>query len=234
MTTKKESAELKAIWKPLRDYKKDCKKLADTYNRICVYKRYQKPRILVLDCETTGLDADYNEILQLSIIDAVTGRKIFDEYFKPVYLKKWKGAERIHGISSRKVSGKRDIKPFIPIIQDILNEAIVIAGYNTSFDLDFLASYGLDWHRGSVYVYDAMEEYAMLYTEDGRWVKLTEVAKITGFDWSKCKAHNSLGDCKATLHVMKWMLKKGRDGYLEAFLKDYCEGGNVLYESLIK
>ena len=234
MSRKKESPEVTAIWKPLRDYKKDCKKLANTYNRICVYKRYQKPRILILDCETTGLDADYNEILQLSIMDAITGSKVFDEYFKPIFLDKWKDAERIHGISPRKVSSRRDIKPFIPIIQDILNEAVVIAGYNISFDLKFLESYGLNTHSGIACIYDVMDAYATFYTDDGRWMKLTDVAKETGFDWKSCKAHNSLGDCAATLHIMKWMLHKGPSEWLEEDLKDYEYKGKNLYDCLLE
>ena len=43
--------------------------------------------VLILDTETTGLSYK-DEVLQLSIINGA-GEKIFNEYIKPVFNKKW-------------------------------------------------------------------------------------------------------------------------------------------------
>ena len=64
---------------------------------------------IILDTETTGLKADHNALLQLSIINE-TNKPLFNAYFKPSddhfsgkLLQDWKIAATINGITPEKV-----------------------------------------------------------------------------------------------------------------------------------
>lgn len=161
-------------------------------------------RTIVIDTETTGLDSSKDEILQLSIIDE-SGNTLFNEYFKPIKVKDWKAAESVNGISPEMVADCKDIYHYFGEIQQILYDADTIIGYNTEFDLNFLVNCGFELYEG-VETVDVMREFAPIYGEwsedrqDYKWQKLTTCAAYYNYDWSKAAAaHNSLGDCFATL-----------------------------------
>lgn len=61
------------------------------------YLEVRVPKVICLDCETTGLDPYRNEILSLSIIDW-DGNVLHDAKYKPKYVKEWPEASRINGI----------------------------------------------------------------------------------------------------------------------------------------
>lgn len=161
-------------------------------------------RTIVIDTETTGLDSSKDEILQLSIIDD-RGNTLFNEYFKPIKVMEWKAAERVNGISPQMVADCKDIYHYFSEIQQILCDADTIIGYNTEFDLNFLVNCGFEINEDTATV-DVMREFAPIYGEwsedrqDWKWQKLTTCVAYYGYDWSKeTAAHNSLGDCLATL-----------------------------------
>ena len=80
--------------------------------------------------------------------------------------------------------------------------------YNTGFDVGFLESNGATF-KAEYKVVDVMKLFAPVYgvwseeRNDYKWQKLTTAAEYYGYDWSKRAetAHNSLGDCFATLFV---------------------------------
>ncbi len=160
-------------------------------------------RTIVIDTETTGLDSSKDEILQLSITDD-RGNTLFNEYFKPIKVKDWKAAESVNGISPEMVADCKDIYHYFGMIQQILYDADIIIGYNTDFDLNFLVNCGFELYE-DVETVDVMREFAPIYGEwnedrqDYKWQKLTTCAAYYGYDWSNAAAHNSLGDCLATL-----------------------------------
>ena len=167
----------------------------------------------VIDTETTGLDAEKDELLQVSIIDGA-GKTLFDSYFKPC-TKSWKDAERVNGISPEMVKNAPRISDRIADINGIICRAGTIIGYNTNFDLDFLANNGLILSQ-DVEIVDVMQEFAPIYGEwsdyynSYKWQKLTTAAAYYGYDWN-CRAegaHNSLADCYATLYVFKNLQKQ--------------------------
>ena len=96
----------------------------------------------------------------------------------------------------------------MPEINDILNRYDKIVGYNLKFDKAFLENNGAEFL--STEYADVMKMFAPIYGEwndqrgSYKWQKLTIAADYYGYDWSEHKeAHNSLGDCYATLHVYK-------------------------------
>lgn len=164
-------------------------------------------KYIVLDTETTGLNAADDEILQVSIIDN-EGAVLFDSYIKPTQHTEWAEAERIHHITPEMVADAPTIAEVMPEINDILNRYDKIIGYNLKFDKAFLENNGAEFL--STEYADVMKMFAPIYGEwndqrgSYKWQKLTIAADYYGYDWSEHKeAHNSLGDCYATLHVYK-------------------------------
>ena len=164
-------------------------------------------KYIVLDTETIGLNAAEDEILQVSIIDN-EGAVLIDSYIKPTQHTEWAEAERIHHITPEMVADAPTIAEVMPEINDILNRYDKIVGYNLKFDKAFLENNGAEFL--STEYADVMKMFAPIYGEwndqrgSYKWQKLTIAADYYGYDWSEHKeAHNSLGDCYATLHVYK-------------------------------
>lgn len=163
-------------------------------------------QIIVLDTETTGLDPEKDELLQVSIIDG-NGNTLFNSYFNPC-VKSWDGAQRVNGISPDMVKDAPRISDKLVDINSILCGAKKIIGYNTSFDIEFLANNGVYVPHGAEMV-DVMEMFAPIFGEwsdhyeSYKWQKLTTAAAYYEYDWNShpFEAHNSLADCYATLYV---------------------------------
>ena len=124
----------------------------------------KKSKIICLDIETTGLDYEYDEILQISILDG-TGRILMNEYIQPLSRTEWPSAENIHHISPEMVQNSKTLRNFMPSIQGIINSADLIVGYNTVFDLMFLTIAGLSLPE-QVIICDVMRDFAPIY---GDW-----------------------------------------------------------------
>lgn len=168
-----------------------------------------KNKYIIIDTETTGFHPyDGDELLQVSIIDT-DGNVLFDEYFKPQHRTEWKKAEQVNGISPEMVADRPAISEKISEINAIIENSDTIIGYNTQFDIGFLKANGAIV-PDDLETVDVMEDFAKIYGEwndqrgSYKWQKLTIAADYYGYDWSEHKeAHNSLGDCYATLYVYK-------------------------------
>lgn len=165
---------------------------------------------IVIDTETTGMDAELDEILQISILDANTGSILFSSYVKPMYHVSWPEAQAVNGIDPSMVADAPYITDVLPVINHIVKNAKLIIGYNTAFDLDFLRQIGID--TSSTSTYDIMDAFARVYGEWNEkyesytWQKLTVCADYYGYDWDGRNAHDSLSDCFATLHCYKCLI----------------------------
>lgn len=166
---------------------------------------------IVIDTETTGLNADTDELLQVSIIDS-QGNTLFNSYIKPLFTENWDGAMAVNHITPEMVANAPNIIEVKQEINKIINSANVIVGYNILFDLEFLAAFGIENSKATVI--DVMQDFADIY---GEWSdkygcnkcqKLTKCAEYYGYDWGTDIAHDSLADCRATLYCYQKMLKE--------------------------
>lgn len=161
---------------------------------------------IVIDTETTGLDADTDELLQVSIIDS-QGNTLFNSYIKPLFTENWDGAMAVNHITPEMVANAPNIIEVKQEINKIINSANVIVGYNILFDLEFLAAFGIENSKATVI--DVMQDFADIYGEwsdkygCNKWQKLTKCAEYYCYDWGSETAHDSLADCKATLYCYK-------------------------------
>ena len=164
-------------------------------------KALDPKRVIVLDTETTGFNADGNdEILSLTIID-LEGTVLFNELVRPENRKRWPKAQEVNGITPAMVKDKQPLVFYRDQLQELWKRIDLVVGYNIEFDSSFLYQSGLCL---SPYVeeFDVMREFAPIwgkwdeYHGDYRWAKLVDCAKyykIGDFD-----AHSSLGDTEAT------------------------------------
>jgi DNA polymerase-3 subunit epsilon len=200
--------------------------------------------IIVLDCETTGLDIGCygdDEILEISIING-EGNILLNTLLKPYNKKEWPEAVWIHNITPDMVSKMPYPHEIVPILLGILNTAKVIVGYNVSFDLSVLESIGIKWNG---MVDDVMKMFVPIYKKDtGNWrnQKLSTCAAYYNYNFESAN-HRSLEDVKATLHCYKCinnnvvghkmslydLINKYKDE-----LVGYCERNITDYEALMK
>ena len=142
-------------------------------------------KYIVLDTETTGLNAAEDELLQVSIIDE-EGNVLFDSYIRPTQHTEWAEAERIHHISPEMVDEAPTIAEVMPEINDIFKRYDKIVGYNLKFDKAFLENNGAEFLNAEYA--DAMKMFAPIYGEwndqrgSYKWQKLTTAADYYGYD----------------------------------------------------
>lgn len=165
---------------------------------------------IVLDTETTGLHPELgDELLQVSIIGD-DGSAIFDSLIHPIFASSWEEAMAVNHITPEMVQDAPYIGDVSDDLRRIIQSADTIIGYNTPFDLGFL-----DYCAGIIpdpgtKIIDVMQDFKERMQIE-RWVKLVDAAAYYNFDWIHRPAHNSLGDCDATLHVYKCMMQERRE-----------------------
>lgn len=170
-----------------------------------------KPRkkVIIINTETTGLDAKTDELLRISILSD-SGRIIFDELVRPTRHTEWPESEKIHHISPEMVKDKQPILYHLKELNRIIADADMIVGYNHSFDMSFLAEAGI--YSDPRKNYDLMLEFSQLVGEwddtrnSYRFFKLKECADYLGYRWPSGKDHDCLEDCKATLYCYKKLI----------------------------
>lgn len=166
-------------------------------------------KYLILDTETTGLDTT-SEILEIAIIDS-DGNILLDTYVTPARSQMWPSAEYIHRITPNFIFCGNF--PTMGMLKEELNKILDfnnVVIYNAAYDSKFLKS---ELELSTVHC--AMNAFAEYLGEwdhkrnQYKWQKLTTAAEHAGHVWDK-KPHSALGDCFATLSVMKFLESKGR------------------------
>lgn len=163
---------------------------------------------IILDTETTGLD-NSAEIIEISIINT-QGGTLLDTLVKP------KGkipidAYEIHGIGSVTVKNASVWPEIDDQVSYIIQNASRVVIYNASYDTRLLRQtrqlYNLPPLDVPRHHYQcAMKRYAEFY---GDWR-----GSQRGFRWQPLQGgnHRALGDCLATLNVIKKMAATDRQG----------------------
>lgn len=182
----------------------------------------RKSKIICIDIETTGLDRNKDEVLQISIING-KGKTLYNSYIRPDHTTDWKDAEAINKISWDCVKFAPGILTEKKKIDKILRKAGLIIGYNLKgFDLPFLAAKGIDT-AVKAKIYDVMLEFSYIYGEETRrgykWKRLTECAEYYGY--TNYKAHDALEDVRATLYCY-YAIQKDRRGRRLARKRKRC------------
>ena len=164
---------------------------------------------IYIDCETTGLDPERDEILAFSAVNS-RGEVLFDAMFRPERATEWPEAEKVNGISPADTDACRPISEYAEEISRILSSADYVYGWNVGFDLSFLAAAGA-CDRDRVCDRDSMEAFMEMWGEPDmrrpgelRRKRFTDAAEILGIEWDG-RAHGSLADAQMTRKVDLWV-----------------------------
>lgn len=191
-----------------------------------------KYKMLALDIETTGLDMEEDEILQISLVDD-KGKTVFTSYTKPKHHTEWPEAEEVNHISPEFVEYKPTFSEIKPIVQKIIDSTELLITYNgKTFDIPFLINNGIDFtklaHHGRLKHADVCE-IAMCTMNKGYdfeknrpiYMRLAELAE--SYDIRGDRLHDSEYDATATM-LLYLYFKNGRQPYTEDKLPgDYMD-----------
>ena len=161
---------------------------------------------LIVDTETTGLDADAR-IIELSVIN-LKGETVFSELFNPGFNLPEKITE-ITGITDEMLEHKPYFLTLVNEIIDLLEGATLIA-WNSDFDSKMIWSEiircgtkaDLNW-------VDAMELYSYASGRQKKYCKLVQAKTELGV--GENQEHRALSDCLDTLAVLRKTVKEPED-----------------------
>ena len=185
-------------------------------------------RILVFDTETSGLDPQWNVILQLSyqIVDPDSWAtiKTVNHYFA------WpdnkarvsEGAISVNGLTEEVLSGKQlsNRKAALEEFVADKDSCDLLVAHNLEFDKKFIIAScreeGVKFAKsGWSQSYDTMKRttnYCQIPKDWGngyKWPKLTELADCLGVDYSNISLHDSSGDVELTKRCFEQIIIEG-------------------------
>ena len=146
----------------------------------------------VLDTETTGLSAYYNEIIEIGILK-VRGNKIVDQYSQLIQPEEEIDSfiTRLTGITNEMVAGMPSIMDVKDTVLSFIGDDIIL-GHNTSFDIRFLTE-GFQQQIENPYM-DTMQFARKVYPElkHHRLSDLSEYLNLSN------NQHRTISDCITT------------------------------------
>ncbi len=153
----------------------------------------------VIDTETTGLSAYYDEIIEIGILRVRDG-KIVDQYsqlIKPEY-EIDQFITDLTGITNEMVAGMPSIAEVKNVVLSFIGNDTIV-GHNTSFDIRFLnAGFGEDIENEYM---DTMQFARKIFPEL-KHHRLSDLTKHLGLSNN---AHRSIADCIATQELYESM-----------------------------
>lgn len=185
-------------------------------------------RILVFDTETSGLNPQWNVILQLSYqivdSDSWTTEKTVNHYFSWPENKARVTLEAINvnGLTEEVLSGKKLSSrktAFEEFVAD-KDSCDILVAHNLEFDKNFIIAScreeGVKFaNSGWSQSYDTMKRttnYCQIPKDWGsgyKWPKLTELADCLGVNYSNISLHDSSGDVELTKLCFKQIIAEG-------------------------
>lgn len=162
-------------------------------------------KVVVIDTETTGRNKQHDEILSVAAID-LEGTIKMEQLFRPRHCKRWKRAMDINHITPEMTIGKPRLAEKKADLEQILNDADVVVGWNLPFDLRMLYAGGVDMPMANEKYIDLMYDFARAYnsTQAGRGkakYKLEEAASLLGLEY---EAHTAKGDTSVLIPIWEW------------------------------
>jgi len=148
---------------------------------------------VILDTETTG-GAKTDQIIQLSIID-MAGKTLFDSLLKPTCAIN-PFAAKVHNLTDRHLRNAPPFTDVYEVVKSVLNERTVIA-YNAPFDKRQLVQTATAFKLDAAWVERLDWQCAM--RAHAEYLGVKQGPGLEGGD------HSALGDCLATLKLIRSM-----------------------------
>ncbi len=163
---------------------------------------------VVFDTETTGLDPERDEIVQLAALRVVNGRIVDGEVFETLIDPQRPippGATAVHGITPQMVIGAPHIGEAGARFHRFAAGAVLVA-HNAPFDMAFLRRHEADiCQRFDNPILDTVLASAVLFGQ-GESHSLDALASRFGIIIPEAARHTALGDAEATAQALVRML----------------------------
>jgi DNA polymerase-3 subunit epsilon len=102
-----------------------------------------EPRIIVFDCETTGIDFARDQVIELCVQNGLGDRATSQTWRIKPNVPIAPAAQAVHGITMEMLADCLRFEAYADEIAAVFASAEVIVGYNLSFDIDMIqAEYG--------------------------------------------------------------------------------------------
>jgi DNA polymerase-3 subunit epsilon len=174
---------------------------------------------VVFDTETTGLDPERDEIVQLAAMRVVNGRIVDGEVFETLIDPQRPippGATAVHGITPQMVIGAPHIAEAGARFHRFAAGAVLVA-HNAPFDMAFLRRHEADiCQRFDNPILDTVLASAVLFGQ-GESHSLDALAARFGIVIPESARHTALGDAQATAQALVRMLPMLRARGFETF-----------------
>lgn len=166
----------------------------------------------VIDIETTGLDPNFDKIIELSAIKVVNGKEnsIFTELVNPGYpISSF--ITNLTGITDEMLEKAETIEKVLPQFLNFIGGDIVL-GYNAHFDVNFIYDNTLK-HLNTYFNNDIVDIYrfARILIKDSKNHRLETM--VNYFSIEHERLHRGLEDCKVTLTLYREFRKLINERY---------------------
>ncbi len=160
------------------------------------------PAFVALDLETTGLDPQSDEIIDIGAV-RFTARRMEDEFATLVRPQQHiRGfITRLTGINDDMVAAAPRLSTVLPQLLDFVGDAVII-GHNVQFDLNFLAAAGISFLNPVVDTY----ELASVLLPDASRYALGALGQA--LDIPLRATHRALDDARVTAHLYRRLVDK--------------------------
>ena len=204
----------------LNSFKKAVSKVSETINdvtdevyeisgNINQYRKLNYPEeYVVIDIETTGLNPNLNEIIELSALHVLNGiiTDKFTSLVNPGIIISPDITE-LTGITNRMVRRSPKLNEIFCDYRDFIG-SYPILGHNVTFDIRFINHACLTCHERIVdnLYFDTLKISRILYPTL-KYHRLCDLPEVLHVPYENKKAHRSLYDCKTTQACYMAMLK---------------------------
>lgn len=186
-------------------------------------------KILIFDCETSGLTPGWNKMLQLSwqLVDTCRWKVISRQNFyfrQPGKDKVEDGAIRVNGLTKERLA-KLGTVPRSKAIQAFakdMEQSDMCVAHNLDFDFNFIYHEDkkglITWKKGYCTMHGTTNlckiefGYRPYWADDDqvyKWPKLIELARFLKVDYSKINLHDSAGDVELTKRCFRALIRIG-------------------------
>ncbi len=182
-----------------------------------------KKDLLVLDIESTGIDYEKNEIIQLAAIlldkKTLKEKKAFNSFIRP---RNWKNrsaeAMAVNGITWDMVKDAPNLKTVLRQFQNTFGTDVTIAPYGTIMDTAMLRIAYRKSHMRYQFDYHVFDIWPLVYTYLAKKKLLSNRRRFAGFSLDDAAKHfklrtpegrhTALTDCQIEAEVLRQIIKR--------------------------
>lgn len=221
----------------------DCD-IVSQYEKFCF--SYENERIVVFDTETTSLDTDNGEIIQIAAVELINGKigRKFEVYIKTTLPIDQQIVELTKITNEKLMQDGKEPREAIDQFVNFLGENCTILAHNLDFDISILNHFIGKHSEYSIYQYiekkyDSLVIAKLLYPDLPKF-KLAELLEC--FNLEGNNSHNALDDVLATISLVNRLYAdafKNRNDFTlfvqehQVVLREFKEKYSKLYNYLI-